>query len=367
MIEYLPLKEINRSHQTEILKALHETAVSGWYLRGEATHRFQDKYAKYIGTEHCIACGNGYDALWLMLKAALEIGYLQPGDQILVPANTFIATILAISDCQLQPILIEPHHATAQIDERLIEQAITARTRAIMLVHLYGRCAFTTEIARICKKHGLLLFEDNAQAHGCTAENGQRTGSLGLAAAHSFYPGKNLGALGDAGAVTTSDTTLAHMVETLGNYGAEKKYIHLQRGRNSRMDEIQAAMLSEKLAYLETDNALRKSIARKYEQQINHPLIRLSQNFGRDNVYHIFPLFCTERDALKEYLFQKGIDTAIHYPIPAHLQACYPQWHTLSLPVTEDLAKTELSIPCHPALTAADTDYIIRTINNWAK
>ena len=266
MIEYLSLQKINALHEQEIVEAVEKVVRSGWYLHGQVSERFERHYADFIGTRHCIGCGNGLDALTLIFRAYKELGVLHDGDEILVPANTFVASILSITENGLQPILVEPDYETLEIDERLIESHITDRTRALLLVHLYGRCAYTDEVAEQCRRHGLLLIEDNAQAHGCRYGN-KRTGSLGHAAAHSFYPGKNLGAMGDAGAVTTNDDQLAQMVRALGNYGSSRKYVFDYVGRNSRLDEIQAALLDVKLKYLDEDNKRRQRLS-----HLPHPL-----------------------------------------------------------------------------------------------
>ena len=266
-IKYLELKRITDMHGEEIRHAVDAVVCSGWYLQGASVKAFEEQYAEYIGTRHCVSCGNGLDALRLMLRGYIELGKLKEGDEVIVPANTYIATILAITDCRLVPVLVEPNIDTFQIDDSLIEQYISERTRAVMIVHLYGRCAMTERIADICRRHNLLLFEDNAQAHGCTFQ-GRHTGSLGNAAAHSFYPGKNLGALGDAGAVTTDDDELAAIVRAIANYGSAKKYVFDYQGLNSRMDEIHAAVLSVKLKYLDEDNNRRKQIAHYYINNI---------------------------------------------------------------------------------------------------
>jgi dTDP-4-amino-4,6-dideoxygalactose transaminase len=302
----------------------------------------------------------------------MEMGVMQQGDEVIVPANTYIASILAITECGLKPVLVEPSWETLQIDDTLIEQAITERTKAVMIVHLYGCCAYTSRIGDICREHHLKLIEDNAQAHGCTFE-GEKTGSLGDAAGHSFYPTKNLGALGDAGAVTTSDETLAHAVEALGNYGSSKKYVFDYRGRNSRMDEIQAAVLDVKLKHLDADNQRRKEIAARYQREVSNDLMILrfegndqysrSSLTPRDSVYHILPLLCERRDELQKYLSDNGVETQIHYPIPPHKQHCFPDWNHLSLPITERIHAQELSIPCHQALTDAETERIIALLN----
>ena len=361
MIAYLPLHKINALYDAELCEAVGRVLDSGWYLKGEATRQFEEAYADYIGSKHCIGCGNGLDALTLIFRAYLEQGAMHEGDEVIVPANTYIASILAITECGLKPVLVEPSMDTLQIDDALIEQAITERTRAIMIVHLYGRCAYTSRIGALCQKHHLKLIEDNAQAHGCTFE-GRKTGSLGDAAGHSFYPSKNLGALGDAGAVTTNDNELAAVIRALGNYGSHQKYVHDFKGRNSRIDELQAAMLSVKLQHLDADNQRRKEIAALYINKVENPLIRIPQS-DRDCVWHIFPIFSDHRDQLQQYLADNGIETQIHYPIAPHKQKCYDHWNHLSLPITEQIHASELSIPCHQALTDEEVATIIQTIN----
>lgn len=361
MIAYLPLHQINDLYDAELREAVSRVLDSGWYLKGEATQRFEEAYAEYIGTHHCIGCGNGLDALSLILRGYIELGVMQPGDEVIIPANTYIASILAITECGLKPVLVEPSLDTLQIDDSKIEQAITPRTRAIMIVHLYGRCAYTSRIGDICQKHHLKLIEDNAQAHGCTFE-GRKTGSLGDAAGHSFYPGKNLGALGDAGAVTTNDDELAAVVRALGNYGSHQKYVHDYKGRNSRIDELQAAMLLAKLPYLDAANQHRKEIASLYINKVENPQIRIPQS-DRDCVWHILPIFCEHRDQLQQYLAENGVETQIHYPIPPHKQRCYKEWSHLSLPITEQIHAQELSIPCHQAMTPTDATVIVNLLN----
>ena len=351
-------------HEDEINKAISDVVASGWYLNGTAVQRFEEHYRTYIGTQHCISCGNGLDALHLILRAYKELEQLHDGDEIIVPANTYIATILAITENNLTPVLVEPDITTLEIDDNRIEAAITPRTRAIMLVHLYGRCAYTEKISNICKQHKIKLIEDNAQAHGCTY-NGKHTGSLGDAAAHSFYPGKNLGALGDAGAVTTNDLELAKAVRTLGNYGSSRKYVFDYQGKNSRMDEIQAAVLDVKLKYLDEDNARRKENAHYFEQHIKNDRITIPAALNRDNVYHIFPILCTERDRLQEYLKENGVQTMIHYPIPPHKQKAYKEWNALSFPLTERIHREELSIPCNQTMSLGDAEQIATLLNNF--
>lgn len=389
MIKYLDLKRINACYDVEIRDAISRVLDSGWYLRGEATRQFEEHYAQYIGTRHCIGVANGLDALTLILRAYMEMGVMHEGDEVIVPANTYIASILAITENRLKPVLVEPSPDTLQIDDSLIEQAITERTRAIMIVHLYGRCAYTDRIGDICRRHNLKLIEDNAQAHGCRAPRwGALTGSLGSAAGHSFYPGKNLGALGDAGAVTTDDDELADVVRALGNYGSHQKYVHDYQGRNSRIDELQAAILDVKLRHLDADNQRRKEIAARYEREISNEQVTcllaasekpfLSQreavSLNRDCVYHIFPVFSPRRDELRRYLLDNGVETQIHYPIPPHQQRCYQinsplssvsssSLSSLSLPITERIHREELSIPCHQALTDDDVSRIISLLN----
>ena len=367
MIKYLPLKQINDRYDAELREAVGRVMDSGWYLKGEHTQRFEKNYATYIGTKYCVGVANGLDALTLILRAYIEKGVMQPGDEVIVPANTFIASILSISECGLTPVLVEPSINTFQIDDSQIEEVITERTKALMIVHLYGRCAYTEKIGMICKKHQLKLIEDNAQAHGCFAPmaNGQwrRTGSLGDAAAHSFYPGKNLGALGDAGAVTTNDKELAQIIEELGNYGSSKKYVFDYQGRNSRLDEIQAAMLDVKLRHLDEDNQRRQAIADYYINNVKHPEILLPT--PSQSVYHIFPILCERRDELQQYLKENGVETMIHYPIPPHKQACYKEWNDLSFPITERIHRQELSLPCHPAMKQEEADQIVSLLNRF--
>jgi len=308
-MKYLDLKRINEPY----VHAADEVLQSGWYLRGEATQRFEQHYAEYIGTKHCVGCANGLDALTLILRAYKELGVMKDYDEVIVPANTYIASILAITENRLTPVLVEPDINTLQIDDTLIEQAITPRTRAIMIVHLYGRCAYTDRIGEICARHGLKLIEDNAQAHGCRAMTPDgspsgKTGSLGDAAAHSFYPTKNLGAFGDAGAVTTDDDELAALIRTLGNYGSACHYVFDHIGRNSRIDELQAAILDAKLHDLDAQNQRRKDLAAIYINKVNNPAIMIPQS-GRDSVWHIFPVLCERRDELQQYLLEHGVQT----------------------------------------------------------
>ena len=363
MIKFLDLQAVNAAHATKIEEAILRATRSGWYLRGEETRRFEEAYAQYIGCRHAIACGNGLDALRLIFRAYIELGLLHEGDEVIVPAHTYIASILAITDNRLKPIFVEPNPDTLQIDDTRIESAITPRTRAIMIVHLYGRCAYTEHIGQLCSKHDLLLIEDNAQAHGCTYQ-ARKTGSLGHAAGHSFYPGKNLGALGDAGCVTTDNEELATVIRALGNYGSEKKYVFRYSGYNSRIDEVQAAVLAAKLPHLDTDNLHRAAIAELYYKGIDNPLVRLPQYVEPNhNVYHLFPIFCNERDRLQQHLADRGIETLIHYPIAPHQQECYKEYAQLALPITEELHRTELSLPIGPTMSREEATQVIEAIN----
>lgn len=369
MVPFLDLKQVTAMHAEEIQQAVARVVSGGWYLLGEEVKRFEGQYAQYIGTRHCIAVGNGLDALTLMLRAYMELGKLHEGDEVIVPANTYIATILAITDNRLRPVLVEPSPSTLLMEAEGIERAITPRTRAVMLVHLYGRLNYSADIEKLVKAYGLLLFEDNAQAHGCRYSD-NRTGSLGDAAAHSFYPGKNLGALGDGGAVTTDDGDVATLVRTLANYGSSKKYVFPYCGRNSRLDELQAAVLSVKLSYLDEDNARRRAAADYYREHIANPLVTLPvpTEHPLSDVHHIFPVLCTERDRLQLHLADSGIGTVIHYPIPPHLQDCYKGKGLLAhaeLPVTERLAREELSLPMSPYITKDDLDRVVEAVNTF--
>lgn len=365
MIKYLDLKAVTNIHEEEILHAVDDVVRSGWYLRSEANERFERDYANYIGTRHCISCGNGLDSLTLILRAYKEMGVMSDGDEVIVPANTYIATILAITDNGLRPVLVEPRLDTLQIDDSLIEQAITPRTRAVMIVHLYGRCAYTERIGELCHSYGLRLIEDNAQAHGCTYQ-GKRTGALGDAAGHSFYPGKNLGALGDAGGVTTDDDELADTIRALANYGSSRRYVFDMVGRNSRMDEIQAAVLDVKLKYLDEENQRRRDNAHYYIQHISNPAVSVpSEDYWQNSVFHIFPLLSPRRDELKQYLLDNGVQTDIHYPIPPHKQQAYKEWNERSLPITERIHREELSLPISQVLTDEERERIVELINNF--
>lgn len=366
MIPFLSLKDVTALHGEEIQEAVAKVLESGWYLQGVQNALFERHYADYLGTKYCVGCANGLDALIWIFRAYIELGVMAPGDEVIVPANTYIATILAITENGLKPILVEPRFDTLEIDDERIEEAITEKTKAIIIVHLYGRNAYTEKIDALCKKYGLKLVEDNAQAHGCRVPDGSRTGSIGDAAGHSFYPGKNLGALGDGGAVTTNDKDLADTIRALANYGSQKKYVFKYTGRNSRLDEIQAAVLDVKLKYLDEDNAHRQAVARYYYEHISNPLVTLPERLpDAQNVYHLFPVLCSRRDELQAYLKAKGVGTLIHYPIPPHKQECYEEYAHLSLPVTEKMALEELSIPIGPCISIEEAAEVASQINGF--
>lgn len=368
MISFLSLKDITAKYADEIHTAVQRVVDSGWYLQGKENETFEQHYAEYIGTKYCVGCANGLDALIWIYRAYIELGILQPGDEVIVPANTYIASVLAITENGLKAVLVEPDPQTLELDENKIEEVITSRTKSILLVHLYGRCAYNDKIAKICERHNLKLIEDNAQAHGCTYK-GRNTGSLGDAAGHSFYPGKNLGALGDGGAVTTDNKELADCIRALANYGSQKKYVFKYCGRNSRLDEIQAAVLDVKLRHLDEDNRLRQKVAAYYYENISNPLITLPTRMtDENNVYHLFPVLCERRDELQRYLTEQGVQTLIHYPIPPHLQECYKgEWETASLPITERLAKQELSLPISQVMTEKDVMNVVKSVNGFGK
>lgn len=365
MIRLLDLQCITAEHADEYRTALNRVVDSGWFLMGEETKRFEGDYARYIGTTECIAVANGLDALYLIMRGYKELGIMNDGDEIIVPANTYIATILAITRNNLIPVLVEPTWDNLEIDTGKVENAITPKTKGIMIVHLYGRIAYDDMLGEICKRYNLILMEDCAQSHGCMWK-GVKTGALGNAAAHSFYPGKNLGAFGDAGAVTTSDYELATVIRALANYGSQKKYVFDYVGINSRMSEVDAAVLDVKLKYLDEDNAKRQRLATYYYDNISNPLISLPSRLpDENNVYHQFPIFCERRDELQKYLHENGIETLIHYPIPPHKQQCYRQWNDCSYPITEKIHAQELSIPMNQIITANEAKTIVETLNSF--
>lgn len=372
-IPFLSLKDVTALHAEEINEAVRRVVDSGWYLQGEENERFEKHYSEFVGTRYTVGCANGLDALIWIFRAYIEMGIMKAGDEVIVPANTYIATILAITENRLVPVLVEPNPNTLEIDDEKIETAITPKTRAIAIVHLYGRIAYTDKIGDLCKKYNLKLIEDCAQSHGCKSFDGRVTGSIGDAAGHSFYPGKNLGALGDGGAVTTNDSELASIIRALANYGSQKKYVFKYAGRNSRLDELQAAVLDVKLKYLTEDNAHRKEVAHYYYEHIKHPLISLPDLLpDEQNVYHLFPIIVKgkqNRDRLHDYLEENGVGTVCHYPTAPHKQECYANetWNIpqLSLPITERLADEELSLPIGPAIKMEEVAEVVKLINRF--
>ncbi|MDO5664829.1 MAG: DegT/DnrJ/EryC1/StrS family aminotransferase [Bacteroidia bacterium] len=364
MIKFLDLQKINLAYQQEIEARILATFRSGWYLLGNEVKQFEENLKNYIGATHTIGVANGLDALRLILRAYIEMGVMQKGDEIIVPANTYIASILAISDNELAPVLVEPDMNTYNIDITKIEEKITSKTKGIMLVHLYGRVVFSEEIKNLARKYNLKIIEDNAQSIGAEW-NGSKTGSLGDAAGFSFYPGKNLGALGDAGAVACNDDKLAEIIRALANYGSNQKYINTYKGFNSRLDEIHAVVLDVKLKYIDIDNARRREVAKQYISEIRNPKIILPQypTNKNEHVWHLFVIKTKNRNNLQEYLSQHKIQTLIHYPIPPHKQQAYKAWNTLSYPVTEAIHREVLSLPISPVITDKEVSTIIEIIN----
>jgi len=370
MIKFLDLKAINDSFEPMLSQAIKRVLDSGWYLLGNEVKTFEQEYATYIGTKHCIGVANGLDALRLILKAYIVLGQMKEGDEIIVPANTFIASLLAISDNRLKPVLVEPDITTYNIDPLKIEEKITKRTKGIMLVHLYGQNAMNPEIQSLVDKYNLKLIEDNAQAIGAFYGN-KRTGSIGKAAGHSFYPGKNLGALGDGGAVTTDDDELAKVIRAIANYGSNKKYRNDFQGLNSRLDEIQAAILHVKLKRLDSDNHRRNEIAQYYCKNITNPeiILPVKNNISsiinhQFHVWHLFVIRYTNRDKLQKYLADNGIQTLIHYPIAPHKQLAYKEWNKLNYPITEKIHNEVLSLPMSPVMNNEEIEKVVDVINN---
>ena len=374
MIQFLDLQKINAQYASELKQAAAKVIDDGWFLQGEQVKKFEQYLCNYVATKHTITCANGLDALRLILKAYIELGVMQEGDEIIVPANTFIASILAITDNRLKPVLVEPDIQTYNLDISLIERAITTKTKAIMVVHLYGRTCWSDELVAIAQKYHLKIIEDNAQAIGAYCHCGldhqspaKRTGSLGDAAGNSFYPGKNLGALGDSGAVTTDNNELAATIRALANYGSNEKYVNKFQGLNSRMDEIQAAFLSVKLKYLDTENEIRRKIANKYVEHINNKkiILPLLPENPYTHVHHLFAIRTNERDQLQTYLHTNGVQALIHYPIPPHKQEAYKAWNDLCLPITEKIHNEVLSLPISPVMTDAEVTKVIDLLNSY--
>lgn len=362
-VPFLDLGEVNGRFRGALDDAAKRVLDSGWYLLGREGEAFERAFAAYCGVKHCIGCANGMDALTLIIRA-MGIG---PGDEVLVPANTYIASILAISANGATPVPVDASLETLLMDAQLLEAAVTPRTKAIMVVHLYGRAMEMAPVLEVAKRYRLKVIEDSAQAHGAI-DGGKRTGNLGDASGFSFYPGKNLGCLGDGGCITTNDDALAETCRALRNYGSQKKYHNLYKGWNSRLDELQAAFLSAKLPALDADNAWRRKIAERYCAEITHPLIRLPEfpEARERNVWHIYPVLCERRDELQAFLTAEGIQTLIHYPIPPHRQPAYSEWCDRSYPIAERIHAQELSLPIGPTLSDEAVSSVISAVNRWA-
>ncbi|MDP2452528.1 MULTISPECIES: DegT/DnrJ/EryC1/StrS aminotransferase family protein [unclassified Kaistella] len=364
MIKFLDLQKINLQYQEEIETRLLENFRNGWYLLGDQVKSFEQNLAQFIGSPNAVGVANGLDALRLIFKAYLELGQLKVSDEVIVPANTYIASILAITDNRLKPVFAEPCIDHYNLNLAKIEALITPKTKAIMVVHLYGQVCWSEELETLAKKYNLKIIEDNAQAIGA-AWNGIKTGNLGDAAGFSFYPGKNLGALGDAGAVTCKDALLAKTIRTLANYGSEEKYINKYQGLNSRLDEIQAGVLEIKLKYIDRDNDKRRKIAERYCTEITNQKITLPQLLQNSNehVWHLFVIRTPKRDQLQKYLLENGIQTLIHYPIPPHKQKAYKYYNHLSFPITEKIHEEVLSLPMSPVMEDEEVEKVIAICN----
>jgi dTDP-4-amino-4,6-dideoxygalactose transaminase len=403
MIKFNDIQKITASFEPELSSAIDKVVKRGWFLLGEEVCAFENAYAGFIGTKHCIGVANGLDALRLILKAYIELGVIKEDDEIIVPANTYIASILAITDNRLKPVFVEPDISNYNLDISIVERHITRRTRAIMAVHLYGQACWSQKLEEIARRHNLKIIEDNAQAAGAlilSRNHGKKdintggltlpsepgvtllTGSLGNAAGHSFYPGKNLGALGDGGAVTTDDDELAEIVRALANYGSTEKYIHSYKGLNSRLDEIQAVVLATKLPRLAADNQKRRRIAQYYIDNIKRPDIILPSAGGDistdsgspapcsvlhalNHIWHLFVIRHPQRERLQSFLAEKGIQTLIHYPVPPHKQKAYREYNDLSLPVTEKIHNEVLSLPISPVMSDDEVEQVVAAVNAY--
>lgn len=365
MVPFLDLKKITQAYRQELDAAYVRVLDSGWYLLGTEVAAFEEEFAAYCGSLHCVGLANGLDALTLSLRAMIELERIKPDSEVIVPANTYIATILAISANGLRPVLVEPDIQSSTIEASGIKAALTARTSVLLPVHLYGQACDMEPIRQLASDHGLSILEDCAQAHGAFS-SGSRVGSLGTVGAFSFYPGKNLGALGDGGAVTTDDEELANTIRTLGNYGSKQKYVNLYKGVNSRLDELQAAFLRVKLKHLDADNEKRREIARQYSELITNEAIRLPvAQKNESHVWHLYVVRCSRRDEFQKFLAGKGIQTLIHYPIPPHQQQAYREWNSLSFPVTERMHREVLSLPISPVMTEREVQQVIEAVNEY--
>ena len=369
MIKFLDLQKINQQYEEQFQQKMKLVLDKGWFILGDEVRTFESNFAEYCGSNHCIGVGNGLDALVLIFKGYIQLGKLQKGDEVIVPANTYIASILAVLQADLVPVLVEPKLDTYNINPDLIQHKIASKTKAILAVHLYGQLAEMEAINAIAKQNNLLVIEDAAQSHGAVS-NHKKAGNLSDAAAFSFYPGKNLGALGDAGAITTNDDALAKVLFALRNYGSEQKYHNDYIGINSRLDELQAAFLNVKLPHLESENEIRHSIAKRYLSEIKNekiilPNVSLRDSKQSNHVFHLFVVRTAERDKLQTYLKQNNIETVIHYPIPPHQQKAFVAWNSLSFPITEKIHQEVLSLPISPVMTKDEVDYIIAVLNQY--
>lgn len=364
MIPFLDLKALNGQYRDELIQAATEVIDSGWYIQGAQVQSFEEEFAAYCGVKHCVGVASGLDALSLTLRAYKELGVLKDGDEVIVPANTYIASVLAITENQLNPILVEPNELTYNLSLDSIRAAITPNTKVVLVVHLYGQLADMPEINLIAEEYGLIVLEDSAQAHGASI-NGRKSGNWGDASGFSFYPGKNLGAFGDAGAVTTNNDELARVVRALGNYGSQKKYENLYQGVNSRLDEMQAALLRVKLTHIDAEIERRRQVARAYLDGINNSAIKLpTWDLEEQHVFHLFVIRSQQRDELQAFLATGGVQTLVHYPIPPHQQKAYRSWSNLSFPLTEVMHQQVLSLPISPIMSDEDVETVIQLVNN---
>lgn len=365
MLPFLDLKTINQQYKQELMQAFERVLDSGWYIMGKELDSFEQRFATFCGAKHCIGVANGLDALNLTFRAWKEMGKLKEGDEVIVQANTYIASILAITENGLTPVLVEPDKYSYNLDPELVEKAITNKTRAILPVHLYGRISPMKEICQLADKYRLLVLEDCAQSHGAELE-GRKAGNWGHAAGFSFYPGKNIGALGDAGAITTNDDELTNVLKALRNYGSHKKYHNIYQGVNSRLDEMQAAILQVKLKHVNAETIRRREIANCYLNNISNDLIQLPvcENES-EHVWHLFVISCREREKLQDWLNHHEIQTLIHYPIPPHKQQAYREWNNLALPITENIHQQVISLPLDPTMSSSDVELIIKAVNNF--
>lgn len=371
MIHFLDIRDINLQYKKELLNAFEEVLESGWFILGEKVKKFEKEFAEFCGVKNCIGVGNGLDALILILEGYKQLGFMKNGDEVIVPSNTYIASVLAVSKAGLKPVLVEPEINSYLINENLIEEKITSKTRAILSVHLYGRLCNMNAINNIAKKHGLKVIEDCAQSHGATLD-GIKCGNLGDAAGFSFYPGKNLGALGDGGAITTNDDELAEIIRAFRNYGSHKKYENLYQGINTRLDEIQAAFLSLKLKNLNRDNQQRRKIAQYYIDNITNHLVKMPYSKQtnitdlQSHVWHVFAVRLEAREIFQKYLSNNGIQTVIHYPIPPHKQQAYPEWNNDNYPISEKIHEQIISLPISPVMNDNEYKQVVKVINGFS-